>query len=150
MPNFFDDLSPPKTETDPWSEAGFWLLGRAVEAAKPNSSTYQALVAEGRSKGHIEGTRAIILRMGTKRFGPPDAETQAVLAAATISGTCPRNQRPTAGRKQLERIDGVTCQSFPKTIRLPDTAHVMRGTGVVTLTNPRILRDTISPCKRAN
>ena len=31
--------------------------------------------AEGKAEGKIEGERAIILRLGRKRFGEPDAET---------------------------------------------------------------------------
>ena len=40
------------------------------------SSTYQAILEEGR----VEGARRLLLRLGTHRLGPPDASTVASLA----------------------------------------------------------------------
>ncbi len=49
------------------------------------SSTYQAVLAEGRAEGREEGreegVRATILRQGNKRFGPPSAMVTATLDA---------------------------------------------------------------------
>jgi len=53
------------------------------------SSTYQFILDEGRAEGRAEGeargrsdeARRLILRQGTKRFGAPDAATEAALAA---------------------------------------------------------------------
>jgi hypothetical protein len=39
------------------------------------STTYQAILAEGR----VKEAKAILLRMGRKRFGPPDEQTAAAL-----------------------------------------------------------------------
>ena len=65
------------------------------------SSTYQAILAEGRaegraegkSEGRTEGERALILQLGSQRFGPPDAATRARLDAITST-------------EQLERLAG--------------------------------------------
>ena len=43
------------------------------------SVTYQAIVREGR----VEEARAILLRLGRRRFGPPSPEAEAVLAGIT-------------------------------------------------------------------
>lgn len=57
------------------------------------SSTYQAILAEGVEKGRAEGrvegeargkaeeARRLLLRIGGKRLGPPDAQTEAAIAA---------------------------------------------------------------------
>jgi Domain of unknown function (DUF4351) len=47
------------------------------------SSTYQAVLAEGRAEGRAEGARRVVLRLGTKRFGPPDRQTRAALDTIT-------------------------------------------------------------------
>ncbi len=47
------------------------------------SVTYQAILAEGEAKGKAEGraeeARRLILRQGTKRFGPPGASVEAAI-----------------------------------------------------------------------
>lgn len=43
------------------------------------SVTYQAILDEGR----LDEVRQLLLRQGTRRFGPPDAETRALLAGLT-------------------------------------------------------------------
>lgn len=49
------------------------------------SSTYQAILQEGRQEGRLEGrleeARSSVLRLGGKRFGIPAPKTQAVLKA---------------------------------------------------------------------
>jgi predicted transposase YdaD len=53
------------------------------------STTYQAILREGRQEGIMEGrlegrldqARRILLRQGTKRFGEPDATTVATIEA---------------------------------------------------------------------
>jgi predicted transposase YdaD len=45
------------------------------------SSTYQAILVEGRAEGRIEEARAILLRQGRKRFGPPDERVLTALEA---------------------------------------------------------------------
>ena len=42
------------------------------------STTYQAILREGRQEGRITGEQRLLVRMGTKRFGEPDT---AILAA---------------------------------------------------------------------
>ncbi len=50
--------------------------------AMQESTTYQAILSEGRKEGlvegHITGERQVLIRLGTKKFGPPDT---AILAA---------------------------------------------------------------------
>ena len=41
------------------------------------SSSYQLLLREGFAKGFVTGVQTVLLRQGRKRFGPPDAATQA-------------------------------------------------------------------------
>jgi hypothetical protein len=43
------------------------------------STTYQFILDEGRA----EGSQRVLLRQGRKRFGEPDAATQALLRAVT-------------------------------------------------------------------
>ncbi len=57
------------------------------------STTYQAILKEGRNEGLVEGRkeglvegrltgeRQLLIRLGTKRFGPPDAATLAAIEA---------------------------------------------------------------------
>jgi predicted transposase YdaD len=49
------------------------------------STTYQAILREGRNAGLIEGRIAgeqrVLIRQGTKKFGPPDAATLAAIEA---------------------------------------------------------------------
>jgi predicted transposase YdaD len=53
------------------------------------STTYQAIIrrgkaegiAEGRVEGKLEGAREVVLRLGRRRFGEPDAATQTALAS---------------------------------------------------------------------
>jgi predicted transposase YdaD len=53
--------------------------------AMRQSTTYQAILREGRQEGMIEGrvteAQRLLLRLGTKRFGPPDAATVAATEA---------------------------------------------------------------------
>jgi predicted transposase YdaD len=45
------------------------------------SSTYQAILREGRQEGRVDGEQRFLLRMGTKRFGKPNAATIAAIEA---------------------------------------------------------------------
>jgi predicted transposase YdaD len=47
------------------------------------SSTYQAILREGRAEGELLAARRLLLRQGRKQFGPPDAGAQAALEAIT-------------------------------------------------------------------
>jgi hypothetical protein len=53
-------------------------LLEGVQAVK-DSTTYQKILRDGEAKGHIEEARRIVLRLGTKRFGAPEAAVLAVL-----------------------------------------------------------------------
>ena len=46
-----------------------------------DSLTYQAILDEGRVEGRVEEARELLIELGTRRFGPPDARTSAALAA---------------------------------------------------------------------
>lgn len=52
------------------------------------SSTYQAILAEGRAEGEAMGraeeARKVLLLLGGKQFGPPDASTRATIEAADL------------------------------------------------------------------
>lgn len=66
----------------PEAVAGQLLQG--VRGMK-ESTTYQAVLAEGRAEGRVEGrvegARRVLLIQARKRFGPPDARTQATIDA---------------------------------------------------------------------
>ena len=60
-------------------ELAFQLL-EGVQTMR-ESTTYQAILREGRQEGKIEGEQKLLLRQGTKRFGEPDAATLAAIEA---------------------------------------------------------------------
>jgi predicted transposase YdaD len=47
------------------------------------SSTYQGILEEGRIEGEAKGLRKVILRLGRKQLGVPDAAAEATLGAVT-------------------------------------------------------------------
>jgi hypothetical protein len=47
--------------------------------AMQESTTYQKILRDGRTEGRIAEARRMLLRLGTKRFGDPDAATVAAL-----------------------------------------------------------------------
>ena len=60
---------------------------RRLSMLMEESTTYQAILEEGRSKGLSQGLKSMILRQGTKRFGPPTALIADVLQRyAEIAG----------------------------------------------------------------
>jgi predicted transposase YdaD len=75
-----------------YDEALTRQLLREVRAMR-ESVTYQSILAEGRAEGRVEGrlegreegraeeARALLLRLGTRRFGPLSPEERAMLAA---------------------------------------------------------------------
>jgi predicted transposase YdaD len=48
-----------------------------------DSTTYQGILEEGRVEGRAEGSLRVLLRLGRKRFGEPDAATLTQLQAIT-------------------------------------------------------------------
>ena len=52
-----------------------------------DSSTYQAILVEGRveglAEGRLEEARALLLTLGQRRFGPPDQRTRETVRAMT-------------------------------------------------------------------
>jgi hypothetical protein len=44
-----------------------------------NSVTYQAILAEGETAGRVREAKTLLLRLGTRRFGPPSAAISAEL-----------------------------------------------------------------------
>ena len=71
-------------------------LGRALR----ESSTYQEILREGEARGEArgeaQGARRILLRAGTRRLGPPDPDTRAMIEAVT----------------DIERIERMTERVF--------------------------------------
>jgi hypothetical protein len=63
------------------------------------STTYQATLAEGEARGRLDEAKRILLRLGTKRFGLPDARTQAALEAVS----------------DVERVERLTDRLFDGT-----------------------------------
>lgn len=57
-------------------------LLQGVRAMK-ESSTYQAILDEGRAEGRAEEARRVLLLLGDKQFGSPDPGTRAALDAIT-------------------------------------------------------------------
>lgn len=45
------------------------------------SVTYQAILHRGEEKGRVAEARAIVMRLGSLRFGPPSDATRATVAA---------------------------------------------------------------------
>ena len=45
------------------------------------SSTYQAIITRGEAQGALGEARKVLLRLGSKRFGPPAAETTVAIEA---------------------------------------------------------------------
>src|SRR5271157_496960 len=56
-----------------------------IKALRPLwvSSTYQAILEEGRAEVRAEEARRILKRLGTRRFGIPDAEVDSAIHALT-------------------------------------------------------------------
>ena len=48
------------------------------------SVTYQAIVEEGVVKGEVKGMLRNLLQLGRRRFGEPNPDTEAALAALPI------------------------------------------------------------------
>jgi predicted transposase YdaD len=55
---------------------------RGVRRMK-ESLTYQAILEEGREEGRAEGERKVLIRQGTKKFGPPDERSRSALEGIT-------------------------------------------------------------------
>ena len=55
-------------------------LFRGVRAMR-ESSTYQAILDEGREEGHVQEARKILLRQGRRKFGAPGPEVEATIEA---------------------------------------------------------------------
>jgi hypothetical protein len=80
----------PPEEADKLRTAAFVLMGlryspqvaeqlfRGVTSME-ESSTYQSIVAKGVAKGELGEARKILLRLGGRRFGPPDLQTIATI-----------------------------------------------------------------------
>jgi predicted transposase YdaD len=45
------------------------------------STTYQAILREGKAEGKIEEAKRLLLRMGRKKFGPPKAAINSKIEA---------------------------------------------------------------------
>jgi hypothetical protein len=52
-------------------------------AEMQESTTYQAILREGREVGRIDGEQQILLRQGTKKFGKPDPAIRSAIEAIT-------------------------------------------------------------------
>jgi predicted transposase YdaD len=71
-----------------YSEAVIQELFEGVRAME-ESVTYQAILrkgravglVEGKAEGKAEGAKQLLLRMGRKRFGPPEPQTIAAIEA---------------------------------------------------------------------
>jgi hypothetical protein len=50
------------------------------------SVTYQAILQRGMQQGLTQEARAVLLRQGRKKFGPPTAEQEAAVNAITDLG----------------------------------------------------------------
>jgi hypothetical protein len=48
------------------------------------STTYQLILGRGEAKGEVKEARKLVLRLGRKRFGEPDASVQKALRDASL------------------------------------------------------------------
>jgi predicted transposase YdaD len=71
---------------DATNKALLEILEQRVRTMR-ESATWQAIFQEGEQKGKeegkVEGMRDLLLHLGTRRFGLPDAVTQAAIAEIT-------------------------------------------------------------------
>lgn len=89
----FAEEAPPSDVGDLWS-ATMVLMGLRYDSTEVRqllrgargmreSSTYQAILEEGRVEGRVEGqiieARRLVLELGTRKFGPPDPTTVGAL-----------------------------------------------------------------------
>jgi predicted transposase YdaD len=65
-----------------YPEAFTMQLLRGVREME-DSVTYQAILRRGESRGRLAEIREVLLRLGSKRFGPPDNATRSALEAIT-------------------------------------------------------------------
>lgn len=68
------------------------------------STTYQATLEEGRTKGLSQGLRAAVLRLGKKKFGVPTAAISAELIAISDPS---RLERLTEGVLDVETWEAL-------------------------------------------
>jgi predicted transposase YdaD len=68
------------------------LAGQLLKGARQmkDSVTYQAIVKEGKAEGKADGERAALVRIGSKRLGPPTSEILATLEAIADAQTLER------------------------------------------------------------
>jgi hypothetical protein len=61
------------------------LIAQLLEGVREmeESVTYQAIIKRGHEAGRVEEARAILLRQGARRFGPPSSDVQSALEAIT-------------------------------------------------------------------
>ena len=78
------------------------------------STTYQAILREGRQEGKVEGEQELLLRQGTKRFGEPDATTIAALEAIQEGAIAPV---PRISTKSGPFSPGEWLESLPGSAR---------------------------------
>lgn len=70
-----------------YDEAPIRALCQRLNMTLEDSTTYQLILRRGRAVGEAEGetreARRLLVRLGTKRFGPPPASAQSALDAVT-------------------------------------------------------------------
>ena len=81
----------PSQAQELWS-AAYILMGLKYDSAfatqllkgvqgMEDSVTYQDIIRKGKSEGKAEEARSLLMRLGSKRYGTPDAATQSALDA---------------------------------------------------------------------
>ncbi len=54
------------------------------------STTYQAIIGEGKAEGQVEALQRIVLRLGQQRFGKPSSRVSAAIHCITDLGRLDR------------------------------------------------------------
>jgi predicted transposase YdaD len=63
----------------PLADQSVQLFERVLDMQE--STTYQAILREGRSQGRVTGEQRLLILQGTARFGKPDTATLAAIEA---------------------------------------------------------------------
>ena len=85
------------------------------------STTYQAILSEGRSEGRVAGEQRFLILQGTQRFGKPDGATLVTLEAIRDFERL---------ELMCERVTDSDLRDWSGLLRTPRFAGAFRAAGV--------------------